>query len=106
MAKKWACALFLGVQVDFNDCRVQYSSSSLANSKVTCAIKGVNKLHYFGSHSKGMRRRKTKLDPLNQLFLTLVKLKLDLNVCNIAFPFGISKTTVSRYFITWVCFLY
>ena len=41
-----------------------------------------------------------------QLFMTLVKLKLDLSVRDIAFRFQISSTTVSRYFITWVCFLY
>ena len=63
-------------------------------------------LHYHGSKSKGKRRRKTKLDPLNQFFLTLVKLKLDLNMLDIAFRFGISSSSVSRYFITWVCFLF
>ena len=47
-----------------------------------------------------------KLDPLNQLFMTLVKLKLDVSVRDIAFRFQVSSTTVSRYFITWVCFLY
>ena len=64
-------------------------------------------LHYHGSKSKGKRRRKTKLDdPLNQFFLTLVKLKLDLNMVDMAFRFGISSTSVSRYFITWISFLY
>lgn len=38
--------------------------------------------------------------------MTLVKLKLDVSVRDIAFRFQISSTTVSRYFITWVCFLY
>ena len=47
-----------------------------------------------------------KLDTLNQLFMTLVKLKLDVSVHDIAFWFQISSTTFSRYFITWVCFLY
>ena len=63
-------------------------------------------LRYHGSKSKGKRHRKTKLDPLNQFFLMLVKLKLDLNMRDMAFRFGVSSTSVSRYFITWICFLY
>ena len=46
------------------------------------------------------------LDPLNQFFLTLVKLRLNLRVIDLAIRFGISKSLVSKYFITWVCFLY
>ena len=41
-----------------------------------------------------------KLDPFNQFFLTLVKLKLNLNMRDIAFRFQISTASVSRYFIT------
>ena len=63
-------------------------------------------LNYIGSKSKGIRHRTTKLDALNQLLLTLMKLKLDLNERDIAVRFGISTATVSRYFITWICFLY
>ena len=66
----------------------------------------VHHLHYHGSKSMGKRHRKTKLDPLNQFFLMLVKLKLDLNMCDMAFRFGVSSTSVSRYVITWICFLY
>ena len=57
---------------------------------------------YKETHTK----RRKKLDSLNQLFLTLIKLKLDLNIRDLAFRFQVSTTTVSRYFITWVCFLY
>ena len=46
------------------------------------------------------------LSPLNQLFRTLVKLKLNLPVLDLARRFGVSKSLVSKYFITWVCFLY
>ena len=66
----------------------------------------VNQLRYWGCRTRTRTRRRMKLDPLNQLFMTLVKLKLDLSVRDIAFRFQISSTTVSRYFITWVCFLY
>ena len=47
-----------------------------------------------------------KLDPLNQLFMTLMKLKLNLREKDLAYRFGISVSVVSKYFITWVCFLY
>ena len=41
-----------------------------------------------------------------QLFLTLVKLKLNLKVEDLAFRFKISASVVSRYITTWICFLY
>ena len=46
------------------------------------------------------------LDPLNQLFITLMKLKLNLQEQDLACRFGMSASVVSKYFITWVCFLY
>lgn len=65
----------------------------------------VNHIQYWGS-KKGLRCRQKKLDPLNRLFLTLIKLRLNLTEQDLAFRFGISTSTVSRYFITWICFLY
>ena len=38
--------------------------------------------------------------------MTLVKLNLDLIMFDISFRLGILSTSVSCYFITWVCFLY
>ena len=66
----------------------------------------VDRLQTWGTKSKTGAKRRTKLDPFNQLFMTLTKLKLDLNVRDIAVRFQISTSTVSRYFITWICFLY
>ena len=67
----------------------------------------VNRLTYWGEKQrKTTKRNKKALDPLNQLFLTLVKLRLNLRVIDLAIRFGISKSLVSKYFITWVCFLY
>ena len=68
----------------------------------------VNHLKYWGDNEcKTNRRRKSlKLDPINQLFLTLVKLRLDLRVTDLALRFGVSSSSVSKYFITWICFLY
>ena len=47
-----------------------------------------------------------KLDSLNQLLLTLMKLRLNLRERDLAQRFGIAVSVVSKYFITWVCFLY
>ena len=67
----------------------------------------VNSLKYWAdSQSEKKRRRRTKLNPFNQMFLTLVKLRLNLKEQDIAYRFDISVSTVSKYFITWVCFLY
>ena len=67
----------------------------------------VENLQYWGTKPKTKAtRRRMKLDPFNQLFTTLVKLKLDLNIRDIAIRFQVSTSTVSRYFITWVCFMY
>lgn len=67
--------------------------------------RGVNNPHYWGTKSKSAGRG-MKLNPLNQLFLTLVKLRLDLREQDLAVRFGISSAIVSTYFITWVCCLY
>lgn len=67
----------------------------------------VNNLRYWGTKPpKGPKKRKMKLDPLNQLFLTLIKLRLNTREVDLAVRFGLSKSVVSKYFITWVCFLY
>ena len=67
----------------------------------------VHNLTYWGSSNtrSGLRRRK-KLNPINQLFLTLVKLRLNLRVKDLAWRFGISVGLVSKYITTWICFLY
>ena len=40
----------------------------------------VDRLQVWGTETKTQAKRRSKLDPLNQLFMTLVKLKLDLNI--------------------------
>eukprot|EP00731_Ephydatia_muelleri_P026308 Em0018g408a len=67
----------------------------------------VNNLQYWGSKEGArVRNRKRKLDPENQLFLALVKLRLNLMTKDLAFRFGLSTAQVSRYLTTWICFLY
>ena len=68
----------------------------------------VHRLTYWGdTDRKTTRRRKnTALTPLNQYFLTLVKLQLNLQVKDITYRFKISTGLVSKYFITWISFMY
>ena len=69
----------------------------------------VHELNYWGSKQKSalhQRHRSHKIDPLNQFFLLMIKLRLNLKLKDLAFRFGISTSTVSRYITTWICFLY
>ena len=67
----------------------------------------VHELNYWGSRQQPQQRHHSrKLDPMNQLFLLLVKLRRNLKGEDLAFRFGISASTVSRYLTTWICFLY
>ena len=38
--------------------------------------------------------------------MTLMKPKLNLKTLDLSFHFGVSKSAVSRYSTTWICFLY
>ena len=66
------------------------------------------RLNYWGDGERktSRRRKNTALTPLNQYFLTLVKLRLNLQVKDVAHRFRISTGLVSKYFITWISFLY
>ena len=68
----------------------------------------VYQLNYWGSKERVdvLRQRSFKLDPKNQLFLLLVKLRLNLKLKDLAYRFGISQSQASRYITTWICFLY
>ena len=67
----------------------------------------VNKLNYWGNEvTSRKRQRSMKLSPMDQLVMTLMKLRLNLKVLDLSFRFGVSPTVVSRYFTTWICFLY
>ena len=46
------------------------------------------------------------MDSKNQLFLTLVKLRLNLKLKDLSVRFQLSMAQASRYITTWICFLY
>ena len=50
--------------------------------------------------------RPRSLQPLEEFFLTMVRLRLGLLEQDIAYRFNISQSTVSRIFTTWINFLY
>ncbi|XP_035988198.1 uncharacterized protein LOC105923908 isoform X2 [Fundulus heteroclitus] len=49
---------------------------------------------------------KRKLDPINELFLTLIRLRSGLLLNDLAYRFGISVSLVSKIVMTWIQFLY
>ena len=57
----------------------------------------------FDHSNKGRPR---SLPPMEELFLTLVRLRLGLLEQDIAYRFGVSQSTVSRIFTTWINFLF
>ena len=71
----------------------------------------VNHLQYVGSTSKSTTHAETRgapraLSPLNEFFLVLCRLRCALMINDLAYRFGISTSTVSRIFTTWINFLY
>ena len=94
-----------------NDCLVRFYTGS-PSYEVFLAVyeflgPAVNKLHYWGTSKRTVRtgKRKLKLDPKNQFFLTLVRLRLNVRVKDLSVRFGISVGLVSRYITTWICFI-
>ena len=67
----------------------------------------VHFLNYWGMRTTSTsRKRCQKLDPKNPFFLTLIRLRLNARVKDLAYRFGISMSSVSKYITTWICFLY
>ena len=57
-----------------------------------------------GAENKRLRPR--SLPPLEEFFMTLVRLRLNLVEQDLAYKFGLSQSTVSRNTCTWINFLY
>ena len=99
-------------QISENDSLIRFytgfTSYALCLSFFEFLGPSVHRLKYWGDDErKTTRRRKsTALTPLNQYFLTLVKLRLNLQVKDLAHRFRISTGLVSKYFITWISFMY
>ena len=60
----------------------------------------INELSYWGGRTEQAHKqhRMTKLSPLYQ-FLTLVKLRLNLQIHDLAYRFDVSQSLVSKYII-------
>ena len=58
------------------------------------------------SDAKQKRCRPRSLPPLEEFFLTMVRLRLGLMEQDLAYRFGISQPTVSRIISTWINFIY
>uniref|UniRef100_A0A8C6SJG8 THAP-type domain-containing protein n=2 Tax=Neogobius melanostomus TaxID=47308 RepID=A0A8C6SJG8_9GOBI len=50
--------------------------------------------------------RERRLDPINQLFLTIIRLRTGLPQNDLAYRFGISVSSVSKIVTTWIQFMY
>lgn len=67
----------------------------------------VHELTYWGEKEYVRKQqRKRKLSSLDQFFLTMIKLKLNLRNKDLGYRFNISESLVSRNICTWICFLY
>ena len=69
----------------------------------------VNHMNYWDPKRICKRQRKRKLDPKKQLFLTSVKLKLNLKLKDLGFRLGLSMSQVSWDIYVYnnlICFLY
>lgn len=64
-------------------------------------------LTYWNKDSrKSDKKMGRKLDPMNELFLTLIRLRLGLLIQDLAYRFDISRGYLSTIVITWVQFMY
>ena len=71
----------------------------------------VNSLKYWMTSNSSEEHEakhgpKSRIDPIDQMFLTLIKLKLGSANRDIAERFNISDSYVTRIFITWINFMY
>ena len=67
----------------------------------------MNELNCWGSKNEVHQQHyKCKLNPVNQLLFTLIKLRLNLKSKDLSLRFGISTGLVSQYTTTWICFLH
>ena len=68
-----------------------------------------NNLNYSNSKNESKTGKKfgpkRKLNTRNELFLTLVRLRLSLTELDLAFRFKVSQSTVSNIWSTWIPFL-
>ena len=60
----------------------------------------------LGPAANDLKYKSRSLGPMDELLLTLIKLRQDKDDVELGFLFGISKTTAGRIFNTWLSFMY
>ena len=102
---------FIGSDTDIQFWTGFYSSDALQYFVKYLVEPNLDKMRYWGSKNADIGRRgdkcgpKRTLDHLDELFLTLVKLRQGSANADLAERFHVSEATVSRIFLTWVRFL-
>jgi len=59
-----------------------------------------------GDTEKGTKGRNRKLCPIDEFLLVMARLRAGLFETDLAYRFGVSQSTVSRIWITWINFIY
>ena len=120
--KKQLSSKFAVSTIAHDDCKVAfYTGFPTYNDFMACFRylgPAVSNLVYWSSNSqkqessgtplrsKAPSGRARRLQPVDEFFMTLVRLRLGLLEQDLADRFGISTSTVSRIFTTWINFLY
>ena len=98
-----------------NDTKVQFYTGFPSRKHFEICFKflgpSVSCLQYWGSQNalKQHERKcgpQRKLSPLEEFFLTMIRLRVGLLEEDLADRFGVHPSTISRIFITWINFLY
>ncbi len=107
--QKFSLSKFAGSDDDIQFWTGFYSYSSLKYFIKYVVDPNLSYLRYWGSKNaaedQDKRGQKRSVDPHDELFMVLVKLKQGSANRDLADRFGISETNVSRIFLTWVKFL-
>ncbi|KAK2178058.1 hypothetical protein NP493_564g03051 [Ridgeia piscesae] len=99
--KTMTCKFYTGLTSDQFMCVRNYLSS--AKDKVCYWNQQLKTGDKSPSKRPGVRR---KLSPLNEFFLTMVRLRVGLLNKDLAYRFGISPSSVSKIVTSWIQFLY
>ena len=86
-----------------------YTGSTFVDFQILIDFLGpaMNNLSRWGSDTaSSSKTEKRTFTPKQELTLTLIKLRQDLLFSDMAYRYGVHRTTVSRIFTTWIQFMY